>query len=446
MRISTIFNEIKSFRLGYTEEQPYPWRWTTPVVLCAFLLISPFLALVNVPLSAYNIILEFTYHPNDTLPAVFLANIVPSVLQDPTDSFTPQPLNVGDTIVLDNFIFNYTISQAFDGVNPVSAFPYYNNPLSDSCDVANITVQLLLRDFPDIGWAPFVQVRGTVACDLPTRFYLTPGEYLGGTDESSVRDIPNLVSVDFEEIFKSWSGPDPPDVGGTNFTQFGITITVHPCCKCEAVLAGGPLESAASLHELSCSSNPVQFVVVGIDLSADVEQETTPTPHFAPVSLPTKIADVLTESSLGNVSISALSTAYGNLIQAFYHLVRLDLGVILQNQIYNSSEMFSRTIMELDSGYSASQLSRTIMELDSGYSANQLRTLTSNATFMAQWQQDVDFFKNNTRVPPPGVPPIRSTSQAPGFRCDQRLCLNVCHALGYVDGIFPCCWSACEGA
>ncbi|KAF7336483.1 hypothetical protein MSAN_02303000 [Mycena sanguinolenta] len=369
MRISAISNEIKSFRLGYTEEQPYPWRWTTPVVSCAFLLISPFLALVNVPLSAYNIIQEFTYNPNGTLPAVFLANIVPSVLQNPTDSFTPQLLNVGETIALDNYIFNYTISQAFNGVNPVSAFPYYNNPLSDSCDVANITMQLLLSNDPVWGWNPQIQVGGTVACYLPTPFYLTWGGWPERGGKDSFRSIPGWVSDDIIGIFGSWNGlldgPEP-DMG-MNLTQAGISITVQPCCKCEAVLAGGPLESAASLFEPPCSSNPAQFV--GVDF---------------------QIADLWAGTSLGNLSISALSTAYGNLIQTLYHIVRLDLGVILGNQIYNSPEMFNRTISPLD-------LDLEILE---GSWTNAARGLTSNAILMAQWQQDVKFFQNNTRVPP----------------------------------------------
>ncbi|KAF7336503.1 hypothetical protein MSAN_02305000 [Mycena sanguinolenta] len=270
MSMASIFKEIKSFRLGYSEERPYPWRWTTPIVLCAFFFISPFLAVVNIPLSAYNVIQEFTYQPNNTLPAGFLANIVPSVLQNPTDSFTPQLLNVGDMIALDNHIFNHTISEIFDGVNktdPVPAFPYYNNPLSDSCDVANITVQLLLNYAPRLSqWAADVQFN-----------------------------------------------PTPP---------------------------------------------------------------------------PMRIADLLAQGPLWNISSSELTTAYQNLIQTLYHLVRVDLGVILDNQIYNSPEMFNRSISPLD------------VEVHWPSSANTTRNLAFNATLMAQWQQEVEFFQNNTRVPP----------------------------------------------
>ncbi|KAF7326976.1 hypothetical protein MSAN_02493300 [Mycena sanguinolenta] len=374
MRISAIFNEIKSFRLGYAEEQPaYPWRWTTPIVLCAFLFVSPFLVLVNVPLSAYNIIQEFTYHPNDTLPAVFLANIVPSVLQNPTDSFTPQLLNVGYTIALDNYIFNYTISQAFDGVNPVSAFPYYNNPFSDSCDVANITVQLLFSNSTDDVWSlSDIQTGGTVACYLPTPFYLTWRGFPKSDGADSLRYIPSWMTLDFIDIFNFWSGPEPVMIGATaldfnDLTEATISITVHPCCKCEAVLAGGPLESAASLLESPCSSHPAQFVVLDYRLPIWAATDQELDPYSAPVSLPTHIADVLTGSLLGNASISALSTAYGNLIQGFYNL------------------MFNRTIEPFDKRF------------DTG--TNHIRNSTSNTTLMAQWQQEVEFFQNSTRVP-----------------------------------------------
>ncbi|KAF7336508.1 hypothetical protein MSAN_02305500 [Mycena sanguinolenta] len=396
MRISAISNEIKSFRLGYNEEQPYPWRWTTPVVLCAFLLISPFLALVNVPLSAYNIIQEFTYHPNDTLPAVFLANIIPSVLQNPTDSFTPHILNVGDRIALNNYIFKYTISQAFDGVNPVPAFPYYNNPFSDSCDVANITVQSLLEKTSGV-WDSEIEFSGTVVCSMPNLFHLTwhssAGELLTRAFDSSflwfenvyIGEMPTVMDMEFGAIFNPWRGPDPPGWSGVNFTRANINFTVHPCCKCEAVLARGPLESAASILESPCSSNPTQFVVVDSLIWAGDKQE--PLAAWEPVSLPTKITDLFTGGPLGNVSISALSTAYGNLIQTFYHLVRLDLGVILPNQIYNSPEMFRRTIMPVEIANFPTL-------------TNRARNLTSNATLMAQWQQEVKLFQNNTRVPP----------------------------------------------
>ncbi|KAJ7323317.1 hypothetical protein DFH08DRAFT_350882 [Mycena albidolilacea] len=125
--MQSILLQLKSFRLGYTEERPYPWKWTTPIVL--------------IPLSAYNIVQESTYRPNDTLPALALSSLVPSVFQPSANSFIPQPLTVGDIIKLNGSLFEYTVVDAFDGLDetkPVPSFSYYNNPLSDGCDVVRM--------------------------------------------------------------------------------------------------------------------------------------------------------------------------------------------------------------------------------------------------------------------------------------------------------------------
>ncbi|KAJ6494300.1 hypothetical protein C8R45DRAFT_1212345 [Mycena sanguinolenta] len=353
-----IFNEIKSFRLGYTEERAYPWRWTTPIVLCAFLLISPLLALVNVPLSAYNIVQEATYQPNDTLPTVFLGNIVPSVLQNPTDNFTPQLLNVGYTIFLDDYIFNYTIAQAFDG--------------ADTSKPVNITAWL--HYVPGTGSAPDLQFSGTVACYSPTLFYLTwaglPSDQAidrMANEEINFMSLPFAIKAEIGTMFLISDGP------GMNLTEVDLSFTVHPCCDCDAVLAGGALENSVSLLQSPCSSNPPHFVVVDIPLF-------TSGPLLHP---PVKVADLLADVDLGNVSLPNLGTAYENLFQMLYHLVRLDLGVILDNQIFNSPEMFNHTIMDTE---------------NFGF-ANEARISTSNTTLMAHWQTQVEFFQNNTRVP-----------------------------------------------
>ncbi|KAJ7817871.1 hypothetical protein B0H14DRAFT_1382156 [Mycena olivaceomarginata] len=81
----------------------FPWRWTTPIVLCASLFISGFLAAINVPLSAYEVVQEVTYRPNDTLPPLPLSNFIPAILQHPASSFTPADPNCRE----------YTYTQQF---------------------------------------------------------------------------------------------------------------------------------------------------------------------------------------------------------------------------------------------------------------------------------------------------------------------------------------------
>jgi hypothetical protein len=86
---------------------------------------------------------------------------------------------------------------------------------------------------------------------------------------------------------------------------------------------------------------------------------------------------------LGNVSTPDFTRAFQNVFQAIYHLVRVDLGVILDNQIYNSPQMFNLSIMP--------------MNLPS-FSANKYRAATSNSTLMAQWRQRVAFYQTSDRV------------------------------------------------
>ncbi|KAJ6484764.1 hypothetical protein C8R45DRAFT_291714 [Mycena sanguinolenta] len=151
------------------------------------------------PMSAYDIVQEVTYQRNVTHPAFFMSTLIPFILNPPTDNFTPQLLNVGDAILLDGYIFNHIIAQAFNGGNTskqVSVFSYYNNPLSDSCDVTNITAQLLLTNDLELGWNPQLQVGGTVACYMPTPFYLTWVGLPDSDEEQFVRKMPYWISVD----------------------------------------------------------------------------------------------------------------------------------------------------------------------------------------------------------------------------------------------------------
>ncbi|KAJ7861398.1 hypothetical protein B0H14DRAFT_2742135 [Mycena olivaceomarginata] len=325
--MESISRQLRSFRLGYTEERPYPWKWTTPIVLSAFLLISAFLAALNVPLSAYNIVQEFTYRPNETLPVVALSSLVPSVFQPSANSFTPQLLTVGDVIKLNGSLFEYTIVDAFDGLdetNPVSSFSYYNNPLSEGCDVTNVTFKV------------------AITCRVPTLFHLV------------------------------WSGVPP---------TINITMTAHACCICDT--AGAP--ETTTLLEPPCSLTPPGFMAT--------EAYFTEPGGFSEASvlmdplMSTEALDKLA-SVLGNVSTPDFTSAIQNIFQAVYHLVRVDLGVILDNQIYNSPQMFNLSIMpvNLPAHFSSSFASTS-------------RAATSNSTLMAQWRQRVAFFQTSDRVP-----------------------------------------------
>jgi hypothetical protein len=91
---------------------------------------------------------------------------------------------------------------------------------------------------------------------------------------------------------------------------------------------------------------------------------------------------------LGNVSTADFTSAFLNLFQAIYHLFRMDLGVIVDNQIYNSPQMFNLSTMPVN------------LPADFGSSfVDDSRAVTSNSTLMAQWRQRVAFFQTSDRVP-----------------------------------------------
>jgi hypothetical protein len=91
---------------------------------------------------------------------------------------------------------------------------------------------------------------------------------------------------------------------------------------------------------------------------------------------------------LGNVSTADFTSAFQNLFQAIYHLFRMDLGVIVDNQIYNSPQMFNLSIMPVN----------LLADFGSSF-ADDSRAVTSNSSLMAQWRQRVAFFQTSDRVP-----------------------------------------------
>ncbi|KAF8131771.1 hypothetical protein K438DRAFT_2031924 [Mycena galopus ATCC 62051] len=251
----------------------------------------------SLPLSAYNIVQEATYRPNDSLPSLPFSNILPSILQNPAGDFTPQLLTVGDVLILNNSMFNYTISEAFDDpgmTTSIFSFPYYNNPLSDNCDVTNITLNLVVKKIIKDEWYPQPQLSGSITCRIPGPFYLT------------------------------WSGFPPK----------------------------------------------------GADATWDEMQ-------------------ILPSLLMEDFDIEDFSAIFQNLFQVVYHLVRLDLGVILDNQIYNSPQMFNCSIADID----RPGVSVFCNSLGCGWVADIARGATSNASIMAQWQTDVEFFETSDRVP-----------------------------------------------
>ncbi|KAJ6488395.1 pheromone A receptor-domain-containing protein [Mycena vulgaris] len=77
-----------------------------------------------------------------------------------------------------------------------------------------------------------------------------------------------------------------------------------------------------------------------------------------------------------------------NTFQSLYHLVRLELGLILENQIYASPEMYNRSIAPV-----------YVPGINFHGGVNGSLATTSDADVMAEWQDNVRLFYESDRVP-----------------------------------------------
>ncbi|KAJ7613311.1 hypothetical protein DFH06DRAFT_1370813 [Mycena polygramma] len=89
---------------------------------------------------------------------------------------------------------------------------------------------------------------------------------------------------------------------------------------------------------------------------------------------------------IGSGDPSELNLPLQNVFQVHYHLVRRDLGVILENNIYLSPEMFNNSITDATP--------HAILNSSSLYRAE-----TSNETLMAEWRNSFAPFNGTDRVP-----------------------------------------------
>ncbi|KAJ6572520.1 hypothetical protein DFH09DRAFT_1153060 [Mycena vulgaris] len=394
------FRELISYRLGYSPQRPYPWRWTTPVVLSIFLLLSAFLAALNVPLSAYIIIQESTYRPNDTIPPLPLSYMIPAILQNPTDGFAPQILRVGDTVQLNNSVFKFTVAEAFnvfDKTQPVSSFSYYNNPFSDGCDITNMTANYAIA-------GSSLDLTVAVNCHIPTLFTLT---WNGNWEETSI-PFPwgtspaqqDLNSLAFDLVRLSTFGvlrmnnvdspvhsgvsfeiSGDPLTNGDNMTSF--RVTVQPCCDC-----GEDPEADSSLpSQPSCSSRPARFraaeIYIGLAKEPDKVLQPNTTNIFA------QIPPFIHSYSGDNSSFSGLNAMFQNTFQSLYHSVRMELGIIFENQIYAFPDMYNRS------------MSNFVPPIPGAFDGlvSPSPVTTVDAPLVAEWKDAVRSFNDSDRVP-----------------------------------------------
>ncbi|KAJ7677526.1 hypothetical protein B0H17DRAFT_1236265 [Mycena rosella] len=107
-------------------------------------------------------------------------------------------------------------------------------------------------------------------------------------------------------------------------------------------------------------------------------------------------SDQRLRSAAPDVPWSTLSTLLKDPFQSLYHLVRMELGVILENQIYASPDMYNKSISDVS------------VDLDrDGATMSCLSTTT--AILMVEWRDSVRLLNETDRVPV--MPYLRSVPQ-----------------------------------
>ncbi|KAJ7872264.1 hypothetical protein B0H14DRAFT_2570276 [Mycena olivaceomarginata] len=296
----SLLRTIKSFRLGYN-----PWSQRR------------FLVCIN----TYEFVQEVTYRPNDTTSALLLGGWLPSLLQVPAVSFTPQILTVGDTIRLNGSSLDFIIASAFDlrdETVPVSTFSYSNNPFSDGCDV----------------------ISAAILCYSPTtRFTL------------------NWNATLSSDVMLAPANPGQKTISGMTLELLGeraVSVAVGWAYLPE--LKGFLVQDNSTIFFPNVRALP------GLDNSTVVSAQ------------------------------AGTSNLVHNMFQSLFQVLRLEMGIILPNQIYASPEMFNNSILPVSLPPQFS-IPNTISM------ANTSRASTTNASELSQWRDMVDLFNTTDRVP-----------------------------------------------
>ncbi|KAF8237978.1 hypothetical protein L208DRAFT_1457060 [Tricholoma matsutake] len=341
------------FNYQYNLSRPYPGRYTTLIVTPLALTICILLVLINVPLSAYETRQEFTYTPNSTTNTLPFSNLIPAPLQKHSVPFIPHTFMMGENFQTDLGSFGYSMESAYTrndmpgssiplATNKLPSFAYMNYDLS-SCDVMYITLTAnidLLTVTPSAlisCWFPlFFQFSLSNSMKLESLY--NPGRDL------AVNRVVTGTSYDFGMMLNDMTAQHY----SPNWTLSGFDITYYPCCTTCNDVDGNKLEA----HEIeasdrsrliydhpACDDQDVNFKLKsGARLLFQGQQRSG-------ISYGTTINDFFS-GTFANVPDEFPALNY-NVLKAVYHGIRLDIGVIRPNQIYNSPTRFNASISKL---------------------------------------------------------------------------------------------------
>ncbi|KAJ6553396.1 hypothetical protein B0H19DRAFT_1377914 [Mycena capillaripes] len=355
--------KVRHFRLGYSIQRPYPGRWTTLIVCIVYFAITVLLVLINIPLTAYDIVETFTYTPNETAAALPFSFLVPSLRRHSAGDFRPQTFEIGDSLRTNLSMFDYQISAAFTKENqpiefgdpvtlgiPVVSFVWSNNPLS-SCDVFGITISLRKDERVVIG--------ASVGCWMPATYSMNMALNHQSLQDRTGGFLEVLMTLDalLVDLEHSWNHeitvftdggllPDP-----TNVT--GMDVSVYPCCLCTGIgpeyesnrASYVPTDDNGIIGRLPCDTTTARFKGTSVQL-----RYPSAGGGYSYASMDFGDVEILPSTSVAELQVAPnLRAAIMNAFQAIFHAVRLDLGVIGDNQIYTSSAMYDQSISPLPS-------------------------------------------------------------------------------------------------
>lgn len=151
------------FDFTYPISRPIPYGWFKWAVLLGGIILTAFLSLLNLASNGYDLIVQFSVNPNDTVSTSSWTNKLPvSVDGKTTASCEAQNLQATTQYFTNKFGLTYTLAGVWqtDGSGKKTTLPslqYLNNPLQD----CNVTLVILDfdqwddRTASEIGWIPW---------------------------------------------------------------------------------------------------------------------------------------------------------------------------------------------------------------------------------------------------------------------------------------------------
>ncbi|KAK6981611.1 hypothetical protein R3P38DRAFT_416642 [Favolaschia claudopus] len=307
-------------------------------------------------------------------------------------------------ITLNNSDFSCNITGARDRASDreVSIFSYFNNPFSDGCDVANLSISYTQMYTDRDGVAVFLPgvLSTTISCDFPTTQVTFNCPWQSPHNEFPKNALDAIMSsLESATLAVLWDYyADVYDLWGLNNKYDGERFIVELDLAVECPPHDSECLQARPINFRSTARRAILLFPNGDETQID-NNFTQPTtglpdqyPYYLnadqpypdhPLVMPTIFPPKLAPQNSSDV--------VQNMMQALFHRVRLEMGVFSANQIYTSADMFNQSISPIGS------LSTRIPLAGDDYVDP--RMTMANETFFAELQQLIQPYTTTDRIP-----------------------------------------------